>query len=425
MHVIIVGAGITGLIAALGFRRYGHTIDIYERKTEETFATEGGAGIQLQPNAMRVLTAWKVDLSSLIGSGNGTELRRGDTGEVVARHLPHSEGQWFMIRSDFRRLIYRAAMDAGARVHFGKVVDSVDSEIPSVKFTDGQMISADFIIAADGVRSSVRQYLWPDAHVQTGSQVSFNIQLKFSDIPDSLRQEVTNTTRACLTMGPDHGLVSCPIHSSQIYDMQFIIFDYGSDQDPHPETWNEHIDGVELVRERYSDYYETLQQLIRLGKGCWKWRFAETFPDTWVSSNGRIVLAGDAAHAMVPYAGQGGTQCIEDAAALSELYRYGMPSNPKDIARLAEAYQTLRFDRTRKVQERARRAGMSWSMVDPEKQLRRDAGLKRQETQKTRVKGDKDAKPNSIAFEVWLEDYDVLEEARHVARELHEPQAKL
>lgn len=55
MHVVIVCAGITCLTAALGLRRYGHIVDVYERKNEQTFATAGGACIQLQPNAMRVL----------------------------------------------------------------------------------------------------------------------------------------------------------------------------------------------------------------------------------------------------------------------------------------------------------------------------------------------------------------------------------
>lgn len=415
MHVLIVGAGITGITAALGFRRHGHHVSVYERKSEETFATEGGAGIELHSNPMRILEAWQIDLSSIGQEDGGMEFRRYDTGEVVARHLPHSGSQWYMLRSDFRRLMFGEAAKAGVQFSFGCNIQSLDETTPAITFGSGQKITADFIIGADGTNSRIRQLLFPTSKVDIRPECSFNMQIPFSAMPEALRKDISKRLRTQLYMAPAACLAGGSVTSRQVFDMNCIVNDYGLDRDPHKDVLIENLDNTEYIRERFKDWEPTVQQLLQLGETCWKWRFVESSPSSWKSANGKVVIAGDACHAMTPFAAQGAGMCIEDAAALSELYQFGLPPTDDQVAKLAQAYQDMRKPRTLKVQQRARLAGELFGTKDSGKQKKRDEALKLGEQKKIKVKGDKDARPSTIAFEIWLEDYDTLEEVPKLA----------
>ena len=128
---------------------------------------------------------------------------------------------------------------------------------------------------------------------------------------------------------------------------------------------------------------------------------------------------------MVSHAAQGAGMCIEDAAVLSELYRHEIPSDPARAANLARTYQGMRRPRTDKVQHRARMAGMTWAIANPDQQRKRDDGLEALEQKKGRAKADENARPSSIAFEVWLEDYAALAEADKALQDMQKVQARL
>lgn len=410
MHVVIVGGGITGLVTALGFRRNGHRVSVYERKTEQTFATEAGAGIELQSNPMRVFEAWNIDLSTIGHQDRGIEFRRYDTGEIVARHLPHSGSQWYMLRSDLRRLIFQEATKAGAKFYFDKNIQSLDTETPAIVLTDGEVVAADLIIGADGTKSRIRQLLFPGSKATVRPECSFNMQIPLSDMPPTLREDIGNRLKSQIYMAPEACLAGGIVLSKQVFDMNCIVNDYGFDKDPNKDIVIEDLDNTDYIKERYKDWEPKVQQLLSLAKRCWKWRFLESSPASWRSGNGRVVIAGDACHAMTPFAAQGAAMCIEDAAALAELYRHGMPIEDVQAVRLAQAYQDLRKSRTLKVQRRARLAGEIWGLTDLDKQKKRDHALKKAEAKKGSVRGDQNADPSKVAFEVWLEEYDILEE---------------
>ena len=321
LQVAIAGAGVTGLVAALAFARYGHEVNVYERKQEEVFANEGGAGIQLQPNAMRVLQHWGIDISTIAHENGGVVMRRYTTGESLGTVAPASGNQMYMLRSDFRRAILKKALAEGVQVHFDKDIMGVDASRPALLLNGEADIEADLIIGADGIRSKLRQALFPCVQLEVRQECTFLIQVPFSAFKSDAAKQVVSSPSANVIAGPGTNIVVSPIPSRHILDLQFVQHDYGLDKDMSPDKWHEFISDMAQLQQRYRGFGGIIPEAIALAKGAWKWRHAECFAPTWVSQNGNVMLAGDAVHASVPYAGQGAGMCIEDAAVLAELFR--------------------------------------------------------------------------------------------------------
>jgi salicylate hydroxylase len=114
-------------------------------------------------------------------------------------------------------------------------------------------------------------------------------------------------------IGPDADVAGYPIRNGEMYN--FVL--------THPGKvgigkWNEPAD-VEELRNQYSDWAPVVQQLLSHVTSCVKWKLASLPPlEKWVNESGRVVILGDAAHAMLPYLGQGAAMSIEDGAALAE-----------------------------------------------------------------------------------------------------------
>ena len=156
--------------------------------------------------------------------------------------------------------------------------------------------------------------------------------------------------------------------------------------------------------------YESFDLVVRRTLGyvdtALKWTLADipALP-RWRSKNGRVVLVGDAAHAMLPYLSQGAAQAMEDAAVLAEcLDRAG---HTDDLGRLTEAYETIRKGRAEKIQKGARVNGVVWHFADGEEQERRDRAMQ------GKLKAG-EVNPNLWAdknFQPWLFNHDAIHEA--------------
>ncbi|KAK4944837.1 hypothetical protein LTR10_015756 [Elasticomyces elasticus] len=429
LRIAIAGAGVTGLLAAIGFARYGHQVTIYERKTETVFANEGGAGIQLQANAMRILRAWNLDIQDVAHDSNGVAVRRYATGESIAVIKPVAGTQMFMLRSDFRRSMLKHALAADVQVLFNQDITGVDASRPALLLKGGVEIEADLIIGADGIRSKVRNVLFPTVEPEVRAECTFQFQVPFSELKSDAVKEIISSPNANLFLRPDTTIVASPIFSRDIFDLQFITQRYGWETDPHPDLWNEYIPDMTDIRNRYRMYGPVIQELLGLSKGVWKWRHAECFSPSWTSDNGKVILAGDACHAMVPFAGHGAGMCIEDAAVLATMFRDIDPRDHSGIRTCAKLYQDLRQPRTDRCHQRALAMAVTYGLPDGKVQQKRDTALGRVMGKKVHlpVRGDSDAHPLSNEFENWLEQYNALEEARNTLRAagLAEPTAKL
>ncbi|KAK5449459.1 hypothetical protein LTS15_009003 [Exophiala xenobiotica] len=408
LRVAIAGAGVTGLVTSIAFAQHGHQITIYERKTEDVFANEGGAGIQLQSNAIRILHALGIDIGNVGHDSGGVVVRRYATEEPLGLVKPVTGAQVYVLRSDFRRLMLAQALARGVRVQFGTDIAAVDAARPALLLKTGVSVNnADLIIAADGVRSKVRRSLFP----------SVLPQVPFSELEKSeAARKVIRSRNTNLIVGPHTTIVASPIFSRGIFDLQFVTRNYRLEDDPHPEIWNEHIpDGMTDLRRRYQNHGPIIQEsMSRAQGGVWKWRHAECFAPSWTSDNGKVILAGESCHAMVPYAGQGAGMCIEDAAVLAEMFRNVPTGDDEQISRRAKLYQDLRQPRTTRCHRRAQALGASFGQPDGEGQRKRDAATRTAQAKKAKLppQGDPNAHPLSNEFDNWLEQYDAVQEAR-------------
>lgn len=152
--VIIVGAGIAGLCAAIGLAQQGHDVTVLESARE---LTPIGVGIHIPPNATTVLKHFGILDRMAKDAIYPTKFvfRRWADNEIIAT-APAGKQQegvppyWSMRRSHYQGHLHDAMIDAGAKLRLGARVESVDEEGPSVSLADGETISADLVILADG-----------------------------------------------------------------------------------------------------------------------------------------------------------------------------------------------------------------------------------------------------------------------------------
>jgi salicylate hydroxylase len=210
-----------------------------------------------------------------------------------------------------------------------------------------------------------------------------------------------------LWLAPGRHSIATAVHRRNEYDLQVTDHEYGFEPDGSVGTWNERITDMDWLRERFKDFDPAIVAILAKATSCWKWRLAESAAlPSWTSESGMVVLLGDSCHAMLPFAGQGAAQCIEDAAVLSELF--AQTSSTEDIPRLTRKYEELRKPRTERVRAYARTNGKNYTLPDGAEQKRRDEILKTS-ARKVAEKGGKtpfgDAK-----FAEWLDNYDAIKD---------------
>lgn len=222
-----------------------------------------------------------------------------------------------------------------------------------------------------------------------------------------LTEELYNDLSLQLWLAPGRHSIATAVPKLNQYDMQVTDHEYGFEADGSVGTWNERITDLTWLRDRYKDFNPAIRTILGEATSCWKWRLAEsaTLP-SWTSENGRVVLLGDSCHAMVPFAGQGAAQCIEDAAVLSELL--SRTSSVEDIPRLTKKYEELRQPRVERIRAYARANGVNYTLPDGAQQKKRDAILKTSAHQVRRKGGE--VPFGDMEFAKWLDNYDAIKD---------------
>jgi salicylate hydroxylase len=342
-HIAIVGGGLAGLAAANALALFGFKADVFERAS--TLA-EVGAGINISPQAVKALRA--IGLSDKLAVANvhpDTYTYDMHTGELITRR----DAQTTVARYGepwltFHRADLMNALASGldpARIHLDHRVVAAEERPASVAltFANGATHEADIVIAADGVHSVLRRALYGDDQPTYTGQMVWRALLKGSDVPTDL-------------LGPSGHIewVGPGRHFFAYYLRGRKVVNIVTQEDTEKwveEGWSTPGDPDEM-RASFPDPEPKLKKLLSIVTECSKWGlFTRPLTDKW--GRGRIQLIGDAAHAMVPNAGQGACQAFEDAYTLA---RWLDAERDDPVAALAN-FRRIRIPRVHGVQRRS------------------------------------------------------------------------
>ncbi len=386
MRILIVGAGIGGLTAALALRQAGFDVHVYE---QASVLREVGAGVAVSPNAVRVLHWLGLGeaLQAVAVVSLSLDTRDWQIGALLGR-VPLAEAareRWgapfyHLHRADLHDLL-RAALGAshltlGARC----VAVAQDGAEVSVRFADGRTAGGDLLIGADGVHSVVRE------HVAGQDRAVWSGQFSWRGLaPASVAHEHGLELRHHSFWGPGKQFVTFYVSSGRLMNW---VGNVQSDGEWRPESWSARGDRDEALAD-YSSWFPPIRALIAATDEVYKWALFDRVPlDQWTRDC--VTLLGDAAHPMLPYMAQGASQSIEDAYVLTHCLQNGQ-ANPQQAL---QQYAVLRRERTAAVQAASREAGRQAQLANPAEVAARNTRLR-------------DSPEAPIARFDWIWNYDV------------------
>ena len=351
MKIIISGAGIGGLTAALCFARHGATVTVLERAPE---LAEVGAGIQIPPNAMKVFEALGLQdaLAEIAFRPEAIEARMGQSG-LELFNIPLAEAaiaRWgapylHIHRADYISVLENALrMQATNAIRLGAELVSYSQNETGVTaiLADGSEESGDVLIGADGIHSPVREtMLGPQAPVFTGN-VAWRAVVPIEKLGD-----LAPRPTACAWMGAGKHCVTYRLRRGELANLVAVVERDDWTVESWPVSWVERGTHEEALAD-FQGWHPTITRLLSEASELYRWALLDRAPlQTWV--DGRVALLGDAAHPMLPFMAQGAAMAVEDAFVLADEL-----AKSDDINKGLHAYQQRRLKRTAAVQTGSR-----------------------------------------------------------------------
>jgi salicylate hydroxylase len=377
MRVGIAGGGLGGLAAALFLLRAGvREVRVFEHQAQ---LQEIGAGIQIAPNAFRLLQRLGLG-DALLKVGVPFEVpwefRRWQDGRVLFEmaYDPARYGAPYLAihRADLLQVL-ADALPEGV-VELGRHVSGVDG--PALVFADGARCAFDAIVGADGIHSVVRASIVGDEAPEFTGLAAYRALVPADEAPEFARRPVCS-----IWLGPGRHFVHYPVSGGG----QVNLVTANPAGDWREESWTAPGEVADFLAE-FDGWDPGVVSLIAAARETRRYAFYAREPITrWVS--GRVALLGDAAHPMLPFFAQGAGQAIEDGAVLAGCLGAG-----GDVAAALRRYEALRVERATRVQRMSGERREHHHMSDGPEQVERDAAL---------------ASQDPLSHNDWLYGYDV------------------
>lgn len=364
-HFIVAGAGIAGLAASLALACRGHRVDVFERRAT---LDEAGAGLQLAPNATRVLK--KLGLLAAVEEraleAQAVRIRRGRDGAPLAT-LPlgaaarQRYGAPFLLihRADLQHVLAAsAATCSGISLSPGVTLDrfephagtAIPSGTPSGR---DRQLHADGLVSAGGLHFSSLARSAVGAPRFSG-KTAWRALVAAERVPVAFRRPETN-----LWLGARTHMVHYPLRGGTLVNVVVIVDEAGGDRVRSGDPWAQ--PGDPAVLDKFLRGWDSEPRHLVSAAETWRtWPLFDASADTaW--SEDRLTRVGDAAHPMLPFLAQGASQAIEDAAALADA----VAEVPGDIAAAFRLYEARRRPAALRVQTASRRQGRIYHLSGP------------------------------------------------------------
>jgi salicylate hydroxylase len=367
ISIAVIGGGIGGLAAALALGRAGFDVDVYEQARE---VREVGAGIQLSPNATRILN--RLGLAEKLAAMGVQPLamrqRRWDDGRTLAhaalgQTLETACGAPYY--QSHRADLLNALLDCfpADRLHRGhRLTEFIDrGNRVEAHFESGKAITADALVGADGIHSAVRRKLFGAESARFTGCVAYRglvaaDRLAHLELPVEFQ----------VWMGPGRHFVHYFVRGGDLVNFVALV-----DQDSWTrESWTDEADVADLLA-AYEGWHPQVRAILEAVEETFVWGLFDRPPmEHW--SRGRVTLLGDACHPMLPFMAQGAAQAIEDGAVLTACLA---KNSGEELGDRLRRYEALRLPRASRVQAASRENKTRFHLPDGPQQRERDALL--------------------------------------------------
>ncbi|KAF4335208.1 salicylate hydroxylase [Fusarium beomiforme] len=378
LQIVIVGAGLGGLATAVALARQGHEVTVLEQAAA---LGEVGAGIQIPPNSSRLLQKWGLGpyLKEYAVKPESMTFRRWENGDAIGYTslCPEFETRYgapYLVihRADFHSALCRRAKELGVKVITDSRVTAYDETVPSASTSDGRKYQADLIIAADGVKSIARSVVLGGTD-QPPQRTGFAAYRATVNTEEMKRDEDTawllEKPGINIWIGEDRHVMTYCIAGGDSFNMVLSHVDHSC-----PSTWNAET-AINDMRESFKDWDSKLFKVIQMIKSTIKWPLMSgSHLQTWISRSQKLLILGDAAHAMVPYMSQGAAMAVEDGAALAAAI--SKIKHKDQLTTALRIFEKERMSRSYGMQFASLVNGRLWHFPDGPLQQARDLGMR-------------------------------------------------
>ncbi len=351
---IIVGAGIAGLSSALALAEKGISSLVLESRDH---LEEVGAGIQLAPNATRLLKKWDVldQLTDLGVKARFLELRDGLSAKTLLQVdlQDVSERRWHgsyitIHRADLQNVLYqKAKQNSLIDIRLSEKVTAISEETPQLaeirsdhQGEDDRFVTP-LVIGCDGVWSKMRQFPPLDDHASFSGFIAWRATIDIDALPKEFIRSFADVKTVVAWMGPDNHLVGYPLKAGKSFN--FVAITRGNNPG---ESWSREGDKNNLFK-HFNDWHPEIRNIFNLVEKWTYWPLFQMLPHRFSDHRFRVFV-GDASHGFLPFAAQGAAMAIEDSATLAEL----LSNKNLTLADAMGLYSTLRTPRVAAVNKR-------------------------------------------------------------------------